>query len=190
MAGHDTQNTGESDISLYLRVAAVFTSPEVVNDQPFRDDVNNAPGFREKLRSIAIDEVHLVSEWKDFRNEYTRIGWFRQALPRDTPLFAASATLSPIVQERVRRSCNFRQTFPLIETSIDREENFIGVYPMHRARNSFLDLSGVLSAIAVTGEEVLKTLISIDSISEIQAMRRVISNWMRKLDYPARKCQQ
>jgi superfamily II DNA helicase RecQ len=48
--------------------------------------------FRTKLCCIAIDEVHLVEEWKDFRNEYARIGYFRQSLPRDVPLFAASAT--------------------------------------------------------------------------------------------------
>src|SRR5271155_654437 len=128
---------------LELTYNTVFTSPEVVNDTPFREDVTNAPIFREKLCCIALDEVHLVDEWKDFRNEYARIGWFRQALPRHIPLFAASATLGPIVRERVRRSCNFRESFCLIETSIDRDEIFIGVYTMDHARNSFLDLSGI-----------------------------------------------
>jgi hypothetical protein len=152
--------------------------------------VTNAPRFREKLCCIAIDEVHLVDEWKDFRNEYARIGWFRQVLPRDIPLFAASATLGPFVRERVRRSCNFRQSFYLIETSIDREEIFIGVYAMQCARNSFLDLSGILPDVVVTGEEIPKTVIFIDSITEIQAMRRTILNWMRRLKYPAKKCHQ
>jgi hypothetical protein len=39
-----------------------------------------------------------------------------------------------MVRERVRRSCNFRQGFSLIETSIDREEIFIGIYVMLCAR--------------------------------------------------------
>lgn len=188
MVDHDTQNTDEINI-LGLTYNAVFTSPEVVNDTPFRQDVTNAPRFREKLCCIAIDEAHLVHEWKDFRQQYTRIGWFRQALPRHVPLFAASATLSPVVREEIKRSCNFRENFSLIETSIDREEIFIGVYAMQRARNSFLDLSGILPDIAVTGIEIPKTVIFIDSISEIQALRRTILNWMRKLGYPAKKYQ-
>jgi hypothetical protein len=60
---------------------------------------------------------------------------------------------------------------------------------MQRARNSFLDLSGILPDIAVTGIEIPKTVIFIDSISEIQALRRTILNWMRKLGYPAKKYQ-
>jgi Helicase conserved C-terminal domain len=185
---HDTQNTGEINI-LELTYNIVFTSPEIVNGTSFREDVTNAPRFREKLCCVAIDEAHLIDEWKDFRNEYARIGWFRQALPRHIPLFAASATLGPIVRERVRRSCNFRENYCLIEISIDREEIFIGVYTMDRTRNSFLDLSGILPEVAVTGKEIPKTVIFVDSITEIQALRRTILNWMRRLNYPARKCQ-
>jgi hypothetical protein len=185
---HDTQNTDGVSI-VELTYNTVFTSPEIVNDTPFREDVTNALRFREKLCCIAIDEAHLVDEWKDFRNEYARIGWFRQALPRHIPLFAASATLGPIVREKVRRSCNFRESFCLIETSIDRDEIFIGVYTMDRARNSFLDLSGILPEVAATGEEIPKTVIFIDSITEIQALRRTILTWMRRLSYPVAKCQ-
>ena len=170
--------------------AAVFSSPEIVNDVPFWEEVANQPRFREKLCCVAIDEAHLVEEWKDFRHEYARLGHFRQALPRHVPLFAASATLSPVIQERVKRACNFRENLCLIQTSIDRGEIFVGVYPMERPRNTFLDLSGILPEVAVTGAEICKTVIFVDSITELQAMRRVILNWMRKLRYPAKKSQQ
>jgi hypothetical protein len=80
------------------------------------------------------------------------------------------------VREKIRRSCNFRENFYLIEISIDRDEIFIGVYIMDRARNSFLDLSDILPEVVVTGEEIAKTVIFFNNVTEIQALRRTILN--------------
>lgn len=71
------------------------------------------------------------------------------------------------MRESIRRACNFRQNFYLIETSIDREEIFISVYTMRRARSSFIDLLDILLNIIVTSKEIRKTVIFIDSIREI-----------------------
>jgi hypothetical protein len=65
----------------------------------------------------------------------------------------------------------------------------MGVYTMDRTRNSFLDLSGILPEVVVTGEEIPKTVVFIDSITEIQAVRRTILNWMRRLNYPVQQYQ-
>jgi hypothetical protein len=42
---------------------------------------------------------------------------------------------------------------------------------MDRTRDSFLDLSGILPEGAVTGEEIPKTVVFIDSTTEINALR-------------------
>ena len=68
--------------------------------------------------------------------------------------------------------------FCLIKTSIDRDEIFIGVYTMDSTRKLFSGLISILPEVAVTGEEIPKTVIFIDSIKEIQALRRRILDWM------------
>jgi len=47
----------------------VFTSPEIVNDVSFLEEVTNRSGFRERLCCVAIDEAHLTEEWKDFEDQ-------------------------------------------------------------------------------------------------------------------------
>jgi superfamily II DNA helicase RecQ len=69
---HDSQNTDDINI-IELTYNIVFTSPEIINNTLFREDITNAPRFREKLYYIIIDKIHLVDEWKDFRNKYIRI---------------------------------------------------------------------------------------------------------------------
>jgi hypothetical protein len=71
------------------------------------------------------------------------------------------------VREKIKKSYNFRENFYLIEISIDRNEIFIGVYIINRARNSFLDLLGILPKIVVTGKEITKTVIFLNNITEI-----------------------
>ena len=162
----------------------VFSSPEIVNEDPFLNDILRKPRFRERLCCVAIDEAHLVVEWKHFRPEYSRIGWFRKFLPRHVPLFAASATLSPRVRDKVKISCSFRGNHRLLKTSIDRPEIFVGVHKMKHPMKSFLDLSGILPKEVATGGEIPKTIIFVDRIKDIQALRHMMLNWMRKLKYP------
>lgn len=38
----------------------VFSSPEIVNEDPFLNDILRKPRFRERLCCVAIDEAHLV----------------------------------------------------------------------------------------------------------------------------------
>jgi hypothetical protein len=80
------------------------------------------------------------------------------------------------VREKIKRLYNFRKNFYLIKISIDRNEIFISVYIIDRARNSFLDLLGILFKVVITDKEIAKTVIFLNSITEIQVLRCTILN--------------
>jgi hypothetical protein len=75
----------------------------------FNRDVLRDPVFRSNLTCLAIDELHLVEDWKDFREKYGCIQYLRQRLPAGVPLLGVSATRLPSVLGRIRLSAGFRQ---------------------------------------------------------------------------------
>ncbi|KAF5380657.1 hypothetical protein D9757_007006 [Collybiopsis confluens] len=57
-----------------------------------------------ELNRLVVDEAHCISEWgHDFREDYGRIGVFRQHFP-DVPVMALTATATPSVAEDIVRS--------------------------------------------------------------------------------------
>ncbi|KIK69828.1 hypothetical protein GYMLUDRAFT_34238 [Collybiopsis luxurians FD-317 M1] len=56
------------------------------------------------LNRLVVDEAHCISEWgHDFREDYRRIGVFRQRFP-DVPVMALTATATPSVAEDIVHS--------------------------------------------------------------------------------------
>ncbi len=74
----------------------------------FNQDVLQKPGFRRKLITFAVDELHLIHEWKDFRPEYANIRIIRNRLPREVPMLGVSATLPLKTLEIAKRSGGFK----------------------------------------------------------------------------------
>jgi superfamily II DNA helicase RecQ len=138
------------------------------------------------LTCVAIDEAHLVEDWKDFRKEYGRLGWFRQYIAREIPFLAVSATLDPKAICKLRDSVSFRPGLDthIIKTSIDRPEIFINIQSIKRPASSFLDLSTILPDNVTSRHMIPKTVIFIDSRSQIQEARQKIVQWMKVLQYP------
>ena len=61
---------------------------------------NQNNSFCRRLRLLAIDEVHLMWGWREFRKEYLNIGAIRSHFPK-VPIAALTATLAPNVAEYV-----------------------------------------------------------------------------------------
>lgn len=76
----------------------VFTSPEIALSKGFTNDILDCKEFTDRLRLLAIDEVHLVEEWgSTFRPRYAEISIMRKRIPcqaRQVPLLGVSASLS------------------------------------------------------------------------------------------------
>ena len=47
------------------------------------------PQFKRRIGLVAIDECHVIDQWKDFRSEFTLIYELRRTLSTETVLFAA-----------------------------------------------------------------------------------------------------
>jgi len=117
------------------------TSPE------FRHVLKD-PGFRSRIGLIAIDEVHLVSEWREFRGEYTHLIELRRILGGDqgeVPLFGCSATIDSRVEEEVKTLAGFSKedggnvSLEIIRTSVDRPEIALCTLPIPRGQLSNFD---------------------------------------------------
>ena len=70
--------------------------------------------FLAKLRAmhvclLAVDECHCISQWGyDFRPSYLRIADIREALPKDVPVLALTATATPQTVDDVQEKLRFR----------------------------------------------------------------------------------
>ncbi|KAL8895718.1 MAG: hypothetical protein Q9192_003478 [Flavoplaca navasiana] len=76
----------------------VFISPELLLSVDFHKDVINADTFRERLRLFAIDELHCVEDWKNFRVQYSCVGVVKSRLP-PVPFLGLTATLIPRLEK-------------------------------------------------------------------------------------------
>lgn len=82
------------------RIRLLYVTPELCALDRFRDKLRIVHEQRELAR-IAIDEAHCISEWgHDFRRDFMRLSWFREALP-DVPIMCLTATANVQVREDV-----------------------------------------------------------------------------------------
>ena len=69
---------------------------------------NQKNSFCRRLRLLAINEVHLMWGWREFRKEYLNFGAIRSHFPK-VPIVALTATLAPNVAEYIFRHFDMRK---------------------------------------------------------------------------------
>lgn len=75
------------------RYSLLYVTPERFRKQEFLDVIANR-----KVRLLAVDEAHCISEWgHDFRPDYTRLAELREIMGNPTTI-ALTATATPEVQ--------------------------------------------------------------------------------------------
>ncbi|KAI0770381.1 P-loop containing nucleoside triphosphate hydrolase protein [Fomes fomentarius] len=77
---------------------------------------------RDELNRLVVDEAHCISEWgHDFREEYRRLGSFRDKFP-SIPIMALTATATDTVQQDIIRSLK-----------MEHNRLFFALHPFNRA---------------------------------------------------------
>jgi superfamily II DNA helicase RecQ len=71
----------------------ILLGPEQATHHRFLRILRSAK-FNQRLAFIAVDELHTVFQWRDFRAAYPDIHRLRTLVPYDTPWFGCTATLS------------------------------------------------------------------------------------------------
>jgi superfamily II DNA helicase RecQ len=69
---------------------------------------------------VAIDELHLVSEWGEFRPQYRLLHLLRARVDLYVPFLGVSATLDFTVLQDVKEAAGFDNDIFVERTSMDR----------------------------------------------------------------------
>ena len=78
---------------------------------------------------VAVDEAHCISEWgHDFRPEYRRIRVMLDAIARDVPIMALTATATPKVQQDILKNLDMGGEHTYI-SSFNRDNLFYEIRP-------------------------------------------------------------
>lgn len=133
---------------------------------------------------VSIDELHLVSEWRNFRPEYYNLAVLRRRLPDGMVFAAGSATLDPQTMKTVKEACEFDNDTVIVKTDLDRPEIFYQVTQIKEAAGGMLDLQCVFPKNVTHYRDVPKTIVFMDSVSNIKQACALARRWMIQLGYP------
>lgn len=164
--------------------AAVFVSPEIAVSDVFNKQVLKQEVFWNQLRLVAIDEVHLATEWHTFRHAYTLLHTLKDRVHEHVPFFGSSATLDKASVTSVKTNIGFTSDVEIMRTSIDRPEVYIAMQQLQCPMTTFQDLEWILPRALSSPYQLAKTIIYIDTTSSILRALSIIRGWMKKLDYP------
>jgi superfamily II DNA helicase RecQ len=157
----------------------VLLGPEQASSKAFRTALKD-PQLQQQIGLVAIDECHLVKQWKDFRADFTMLYELRSILRQDVIWFGCSATLNNEAEQLVLQNTGFRTIGPnsyqteVIRTSINRADISICVCPIPRRKLGLFDSLYFLLDNAVdtniqdiTPEQIPKTIVFIDGRTKV-----------------------
>jgi superfamily II DNA helicase RecQ len=100
----------------------ILMGPEQALGKEMRKAIRS-PCFQKRLVMVAIDEVHLVSQWGDgFRKDYAKLVALRGLIPRKVPFIACSVTLDQMTLKDVIQKAGFKKDVDIFRTSVDWPE--------------------------------------------------------------------
>jgi superfamily II DNA helicase RecQ len=168
----------------------VLLGPEQASSDSFRDALKSQQ-LQSKIGLVAIDECHLIKQWKEFRDKFTMLGELRSILRDHVVWFACTATLDSEAEKLVLKNAGFRPigTGPfhteIVRTSIDRLDLSFCVSPIPRGGlTSYKSLYFLLetersteeapsdlqiSSQTATPQHIPKTILFVDSHTKIAA---------------------
>lgn len=134
----------------------------------FINNVLRVPEMRDRILAVVIDEAHVVSHWgSDFRKKYGTLGVLRALLPKGTPMVAMSATLPGRVRRDVLRKLQFDEdNYTYLNIGNDRPNVSLVVRAIQNPLNTFTDLDFVIPKNALQPEDVEKTFIYADNVTQ------------------------
>lgn len=93
---------------------------------------------------VAVDEAHCISEWgHDFRPEYRRIRTMIDAIGKDVPIIALTATATPKVQSDIVKNLNMSENCSYV-SSFNRDNLYYEIRPKGKKENTFKQIIHVI----------------------------------------------
>ncbi|KAF8174075.1 P-loop containing nucleoside triphosphate hydrolase protein [Pholiota molesta] len=166
----NSENGGCSPSTMAQIVAGewqiVLLSPELLTGRKFIDQVLRKPAFGPRCLSIFIDEAHCISHWgASFRKAYSSIGIVRAFLPRDVPIIAVTATLTPLVKYDLLSKLQFDRTqYLFVNIGNDRPNVSQVVRAMEHPANTFHDLDFLIPTTISSPADIPKGFLYSDDI--------------------------
>lgn len=102
----------------------LYVAPETLTKEENIEFFQNT-----NISFVAVDEAHCISEWgHDFRPEYRRIRTMLDAIARDVPIMALTATATPKVQQDVLKNLEMSDDSTFV-SSFNRDNLFYEIRP-------------------------------------------------------------
>ena len=134
-------------------ISSVLLSPEIALSEKFKKKVLQDQAFQQHLVLVAIDEVHVVSEWgQHWRGSYSQLALLRDLIDRPVPWLGCSATLDPVMLSEVRELCGFNPLVRVQRTSINRPDIALEIRFTQHAVDSFRDLDFLIEPVKAAVE--------------------------------------
>lgn len=145
----------------------VILSPEMLLSRRFIDNVLRRPEFSARCLSVFIDEAHCISHWGDsFRKKYSSIGIVRAFLPKNTPIIAVSATLTPRVKEDIVAKLQLKSNYIYINIGNNRSNVAQIVRAMEHPMKTHRDLDFLIPTPVGSPAMILKAFLYTDDVKE------------------------
>jgi ATP-dependent DNA helicase RecQ len=122
------------------RTKMLYVAPETLTKQ------ENLDFFRDmNVSFFAVDEAHCISEWgHDFRPEYRRLREMMDAINKDVPVIALTATATPKVKSDIIKNLDLRE--PLIcQSSFNRANLYYEIQPKIRKEDTLKSIVRFIS---------------------------------------------
>jgi len=108
------------------RLQLLYVTPERFKKTEFVDAIRGV-----KLRLLAVDEAHCISQWgHDFRPDYSRLGEFR-ALLGHPPTLALTATATPKVQQDILQQLGIADTARIFSGGLQRPNLSLNIHSVY-----------------------------------------------------------
>ncbi len=102
----------------------LYVAPETLTKEENIEFFQNT-----NISFVAVDEAHCISEWgHDFRPEYRRIRTMLDAIARNVPIMALTATATPKVQQDILKNLEMGEESTFV-SSFNRDNLFYEIRP-------------------------------------------------------------
>ena len=151
-------------------VDVLLISPERLSNVSFRQKV--LPVFAGRVGLFVVDEAHCISDWgHDFRPDYRRIVRVLQALPRNVPVLATTATANNRVVEDVAKQLG--ETLTVIRGPLARKSLQLQAIHLPHPAERMAWLAGQLPRLPGSGIIYARTVKDAQRVAEWLRLRSI-----------------
>src|SRR5437667_7355296 len=175
----------------------LIMSPEIAAG--WFGSIASKPSLKRRVSVVAVDELHLVALWgSGFRPQFAQLSVLRRRLGANIPWFGCSATLDKETLDIATKMTGFQANCAFFRSSVDRPEVklIVETIPPQTATkftSLFFVLQDAMTSGSLTPEKIPKTIIFIDSRSDIQKCANCLRDWLHRFSAEAigtRECKQ